>query len=140
FGDSRLCAAPSIHAGSAAIVSAAHRAACPAERHPRRAARSARDADRLSLPSALPALPAGQRRPPSSADERAAGAARDRRRALGGLSPGGRMSVLEVRDLSKTFPIGGAVRRQRVHAVEDVSFSLRPGTITALVGESGSGK
>jgi peptide/nickel transport system ATP-binding protein len=50
------------------------------------------------------------------------------------------MSVLEVRDLSKTFPIGGAVRRQRVHAVEDVSFSLRPGTITALVGESGSGK
>jgi peptide/nickel transport system ATP-binding protein len=27
-----------------------------------------------------------------------------------------------------------------VHAVEDVSFALRPGTITALVGESGSGK
>jgi peptide/nickel transport system ATP-binding protein len=50
------------------------------------------------------------------------------------------MSVLEVRDLSKTFPLGGALRRQRVHAVEDVSFSLRPGTITALVGESGSGK
>jgi peptide/nickel transport system ATP-binding protein len=27
-----------------------------------------------------------------------------------------------------------------VHAVDDVSFQLRPGTITALVGESGSGK
>jgi peptide/nickel transport system ATP-binding protein len=27
-----------------------------------------------------------------------------------------------------------------VHAVDDVSFELRPGTITALVGESGSGK
>ena len=27
-----------------------------------------------------------------------------------------------------------------MHAVDDVSFELRPGTITALVGESGSGK
>ena len=50
------------------------------------------------------------------------------------------MSALEVRDLSKNFAIGGAIRRQRVHAVEDVSFSLQPGRITALVGESGSGK
>jgi peptide/nickel transport system ATP-binding protein len=49
-------------------------------------------------------------------------------------------SALEVADLSKNFAIGGALRRSRVHAVEDVSFSLRPGTITALVGESGSGK
>jgi peptide/nickel transport system ATP-binding protein len=50
------------------------------------------------------------------------------------------VSALEVRDLSKRFPIGGALRRSQVHAVEDVSFALRPGTITALVGESGSGK
>jgi len=50
------------------------------------------------------------------------------------------MSTLEVRDLSKSFAIGGALRRQHVHAVEDVSFSLQPGRITALVGESGSGK
>ena len=50
------------------------------------------------------------------------------------------MSVLEVRDLTKRFPAGGALRRSHVHAVEDVSFELRPGTITALVGESGSGK
>ena len=50
------------------------------------------------------------------------------------------MSALEVRDLSKRFAIGSAFRPQHVHAVEDVSFSLRPGTITALVGESGSGK
>ena len=47
---------------------------------------------------------------------------------------------LEVRSLSKRFAIGGALRRAHVHAVEDVSFELRPGTITALVGESGSGK
>ncbi|HEY4412115.1 MAG TPA: dipeptide/oligopeptide/nickel ABC transporter ATP-binding protein [Gaiellaceae bacterium] len=50
------------------------------------------------------------------------------------------MSALEVRDLSKNFAVGGALRRAKVHAVDDVSFSLRPGTITALVGESGSGK
>jgi len=48
---------------------------------------------------------------------------------------------LEVRDLSKHFPVGrGVVRRSQVHAVDEVSFTLRPGTITALVGESGSGK
>jgi peptide/nickel transport system ATP-binding protein len=39
---------------------------------------------------------------------------------------------LEVHGLTKHF--------SRVHAVDDVSFELRPGTVTALVGESGSGK
>jgi peptide/nickel transport system ATP-binding protein len=48
--------------------------------------------------------------------------------------------VLEVRGLSKRFPVGGGIRRSRVHAVDDVSFSLEPGRITALAGESGSGK
>ena len=47
---------------------------------------------------------------------------------------------LEVRNLTKRFPVGTALRRSSVHAVDDVSFELRPGTITALVGESGSGK
>ena len=50
-------------------------------------------------------------------------------------------ATLEVQGLTKRFPIGGALRgRGHVHAVDDVSFELRPGTITALVGESGSGK
>ena len=47
---------------------------------------------------------------------------------------------LQVTGLTKQFAIGSALRRSRVHAVEDVSFELKPGTITALVGESGSGK
>ena len=36
--------------------------------------------------------------------------------------------------------VGSTVHRSYLHAVDDVSFDLRPGTITALVGESGSGK
>ena len=48
---------------------------------------------------------------------------------------------LDVEGLTKYFRVGNAVfDRSRVHAVDDVTFSLRPGTITALVGESGSGK
>jgi peptide/nickel transport system ATP-binding protein len=49
---------------------------------------------------------------------------------------------IEARALTKWFPASNAVvgNRSRIHAVDDVSFALRPGTITALVGESGSGK
>jgi peptide/nickel transport system ATP-binding protein len=48
---------------------------------------------------------------------------------------------LQVKGLRKHFAVGTAVRRRsRVEAVEDVSFELKPGTVTALVGESGSGK
>jgi peptide/nickel transport system ATP-binding protein len=48
---------------------------------------------------------------------------------------------LEVEGLTKYFRVGnGLFDRSRVHAVDDVTFSLEPGTITALVGESGSGK
>jgi peptide/nickel transport system ATP-binding protein len=50
-------------------------------------------------------------------------------------------ATVEVRELTKRFPVGRALRgRAQVHAVDDVSFELRPGTITALVGESGCGK
>jgi peptide/nickel transport system ATP-binding protein len=48
---------------------------------------------------------------------------------------------LQVEGLTKYFRVGGGLfDRSKVHAVEDVTFALRPGTITALVGESGSGK
>jgi peptide/nickel transport system ATP-binding protein len=51
-------------------------------------------------------------------------------------------AALEVRNLEKRFPADTGLVRKRsfVHAVDDVSFTLRPGRITALVGESGSGK
>jgi peptide/nickel transport system ATP-binding protein len=51
-------------------------------------------------------------------------------------------AALEVRHLEKRFSADASFigRRSYVHAVDDVSFTLRPGTITALVGESGSGK
>ncbi|ATG55298.1 ABC transporter ATP-binding protein [Brachybacterium ginsengisoli] len=51
-------------------------------------------------------------------------------------------AVIEVQKLSKVFPIRGSVpwRTTRFAAVDDVSFSIRRGTTTAIVGESGSGK
>ena len=50
-------------------------------------------------------------------------------------------AALEVRALTKHFPADRSLRgRSMVHAADDVSFALQPGTITALVGESGSGK
>ena len=49
---------------------------------------------------------------------------------------------IEVRGLTKHFSSGNGLvnRKARLHAVDDVTFTLRPGTVTALVGESGSGK
>jgi peptide/nickel transport system ATP-binding protein len=52
-------------------------------------------------------------------------------------------ATLEVTGLTKHFDAAGTrlfARGPKLHAVDDVSFELRPGTITALVGESGSGK
>ena len=44
--------------------------------------------------------------------------------------------VLEVEHLSVTFPTDDG----DVHAVRDISFSLKPGEVLGIVGESGSGK
>ena len=48
--------------------------------------------------------------------------------------------LLAVRGLSKRFPVGGLFQRAQVHALQDASFTLDRGRVTALVGESGSGK
>ncbi|MDQ6627347.1 MAG: ATP-binding cassette domain-containing protein [Pseudomonadota bacterium] len=56
--------------------------------------------------------------------------------------------LVEVEGLSKTFDVSAPwlnrlidrKPKQFVHAVDDVSFSIQPGTTLALVGESGCGK
>ena len=55
--------------------------------------------------------------------------------------------ILEVRDLTVHFPVfKGFIQRlfggadAKVHAVDNVSFSIAPGEILGLVGESGCGK
>jgi peptide/nickel transport system ATP-binding protein len=48
--------------------------------------------------------------------------------------------LLEVRHLTKHFPVNGFLKSHSVHAVEDVSFSVKRGQVVAVVGESGSGK
>ncbi|CAA9565528.1 MAG: Chitobiose ABC transporter, ATP-binding protein 2 [uncultured Thermomicrobiales bacterium] len=48
--------------------------------------------------------------------------------------------VLDVRGLTKRFPVGGMFNSKQVHALEDVSFTVDRGETMALVGESGSGK
>jgi oligopeptide/dipeptide ABC transporter ATP-binding protein len=60
-----------------------------------------------------------------------------------GLSDRSALPVLEVRDLTKRFEIRrGLFSRLSgyVHAVENVSFSIKPGQTLGLVGESGCGK
>lgn len=48
--------------------------------------------------------------------------------------------VMDVRHLTKRFPVGGARDKRQVHAVEDVTFTIPRQQIVTLVGESGSGK
>lgn len=53
------------------------------------------------------------------------------------------MSLLEVKNLRTWFPVTGGVFRRHIDdikAVDDVSFTIEPGSTVGLVGESGSGK
>ncbi len=58
-------------------------------------------------------------------------------------TPVKREVLLDVKNLTTRFPVKGGVLRRtvaNVHAVEDVSFSIKVGETLSLVGESGCGK
>ena len=87
-----------------------------------------------------PASRGDRRRPDETADGRLEVAEPVEAAANGnGAAP-----LLELRNLVKEFPVtAGAILQRKVaavHAVSDVSFSVRPGTTFGLVGESGCGK
>ena len=48
--------------------------------------------------------------------------------------------LLEVRDLNKRFRVGGALGKQSVQALKDVSLDVSPGEIVGIAGETGCGK
>ncbi|MBN1621399.1 MAG: ABC transporter ATP-binding protein [Endomicrobiales bacterium] len=53
------------------------------------------------------------------------------------------MSLLSVRNITKTFPVESGVLRRKIgfiRALNNVSFSIHPGSVLGVVGESGSGK
>jgi oligopeptide/dipeptide ABC transporter ATP-binding protein len=49
-------------------------------------------------------------------------------------------TILSVENVRRTYRVRRGLSRTEVTAVDDVSFQLRAGTVTALVGQSGSGK
>ncbi|WNG17486.1 ABC transporter ATP-binding protein [Cystobacter fuscus] len=51
-----------------------------------------------------------------------------------------RQPLLEVKNLTKYFNVGGGFKPKRLRALNDISFSLHEREVIALVGESGSGK
>jgi len=48
--------------------------------------------------------------------------------------------LLRAEGLTRHFKVGGLFSRKRLHAVDEVNFTIEKGEIVALVGESGSGK
>src|SRR5439155_9648757 len=141
-------AAP-VHRRAHAVVPAAPRSDPADDRHSRLAARPCEAASRLPLQPTVSTLHDRRRGAVQTADVGEAAPARGRVRTLRRLPSrgAGRMTAtayapIEARGLTKWFPASNALigGRSRIHAADDVSFALRPGTITALVGESGSGK
>ena len=54
-----------------------------------------------------------------------------------------KQTLVEVRNLRKLYPVKGQFlsrRKEFIHSVDDISFSIKEGDTFALVGETGSGK
>jgi len=49
-------------------------------------------------------------------------------------------SFLEIKNLTKKFFLGSIISRQKITAVDNISFNIKPAEIFTLAGESGCGK
>ena len=133
-------AAAPVHGRADALLPPAHRPDDAPDRHSRLTSRSGASPGRLQVPPALLLLCPREGASLRAADDGKAGAPRGGARPLRRMSPGrgGRRvnaaattdQTLEVVGLSKSFEVPGTEhfwqRRRRLHAVDDVSFTLRP--------------
>src|SRR6185436_160285 len=144
-GRSLQGAAPPVHAGAAAFHPThrprRHGAAPPGDDSRNRAHPPGRDRPGLPLRSTLPLREIGvhRERPSAQGSE-----ARAQSLLLALLEDTmAETPLLQVKNLKKYYPIrGGLFSREvaRVHAVDDVSFTIQKGETLGLVGESGCGK
>jgi peptide/nickel transport system ATP-binding protein len=91
-----------------------------------------------ALPKPFPETEVGEAAPPKSLFQHASSGSREGINSIPAHRP-----ILEVANLITRFSVRSGVFglvSGRVHAVEDVSFSLHAGETLALVGESGCGK
>ncbi|MEK8127947.1 ABC transporter ATP-binding protein [Paenibacillus filicis] len=101
--------------------------------------------DVLLQEAALPAVPPGyaSESPAAVSVSEVLAAAEHNESTVTGSEDKGRAEVLiDVRGLTKHYAVKGSFGRTKatIHAVDDVSFSIREGETFGLVGESGSGK
>jgi peptide/nickel transport system ATP-binding protein len=94
----------------------------------------------VPMPSPVPSAPVPSAPVPSAPVPSSVPAPSGAPAPAGGVEGGATAPLLDVEHLTMHFKMGGPFSQHKLHAVDDVSFSIGQREIVALVGESGSGK